>query len=432
MTVKGQAIPLYQILADEISSRIAAGRYRPGEKIPSIRKLAAEFGCNKLTVQKAFDRLRRDGLLENLVGSGSFVRFPEIISRCQALFDFKTSYISECFFPYLEARTIFSALFDREKTGALAPTPAEGDPELIKLLSEQFQVPTRGMLVISGAQQGLDLTAKVFSTRISDTILFEDPTYPGAISLFKARHFVPMEPDGPMLSALDAKLSDDIRLFYTMPSVHNPTGRSYSLEKKHAVGRRAHRRSFYIIEDDYLSEFSNHSVARFVDLFPEKTIYIKSLSQTTAAGIRLGFMVVPDALYEKFIFTKYASDLASSGLLQKFLAAFIRSGAYDRYVAQTRQRIKQRKTRLLKLAAGFSSLTVCGAQSGYSLWICSANPVRLAHPPWSAGKDFSFDSQFRDCFRISFMNMDDACFDKGLSYLGQLFERIEAGFREPG
>ncbi|GBC61762.1 PLP-dependent aminotransferase family protein [Desulfonema ishimotonii] len=415
---------IYETIAAEIEQRIASGIYKPGEKIPAIRRMAEEFGCNKLTVQKAFERLKRDGFLENVVGSGSFVRFPEKISRTGDIFDFKTAYISESFFPCQEAKAIFSDLFDTEKTGVFSPPPVEGDPAFLKILGEYYQVPTRRMIIISGAQQGLDLIAKVFAARISDAILFEDPTYPGAISLFRARHFVPLEADGPDLKRLDKKLSRKIRLFYTMPAVHNPTGISYSIAKKKAIARRAGEHPFYIIEDDYLSEFQEAPVPRFVDIFPEKTIYIKSLSQTTVSGIRLGFMIVPDALYDKFLYTKYTSDLVSTGVLQKFARAFIRSGAYRAYVDEMRRKTLTRKARLLELISGYPALSVRPGQSGYSLWVRSEKDADLPRVPWSRGRDFSFSPEFANCFRLSFMHMDDVAFEQATACLRTFLDRI--------
>jgi len=415
---------LYKQIADKIETDINRGVFKPGDKIPSIRHVAAQFGCSKLTVQKAFERLKGRGWIENIVGSGSYVRFPERINRTGDIFDFKTAYLSESFFPYLKAQQIFSNLFDEQKAAVFSTPPVEGDPELIATLGKFYRVPTRRMLIISGAQQGLDLTAKVFSTGISENILFEDPTYPGAISLFKAKHFVPLQADGPDIAALDALLPSQIRLFYTMPTVHNPTGISYSLERKEQIVRRARQHPFYIIEDDYLSEYHASPVPRFVDLFPEKTIYIKSLSQTTVSGIRLGFMIVPPDLYEKFLYTKYTSDIASAGLVQKFVREFIQTGAFADYIAATDQKISRRREQVLDLVNTAPGLTVQLPQHGCSLWVCANDSVLPEHQPWNTGREFSFSPEYRNCFRLSFMNLDDAIFERALEYLQNIFTRM--------
>ncbi len=415
--------PLYQRIAAEIASQISDGRYKPGQRIPSIRHYAACFECNKLTVQKAFSLLRRRGIIENRVGSGSYVRYPEKLGSAGEVFDFRTDYLEVGFFPYRRAQEIYNELFASEKAQALAPVQVKGDPGLIRVLSRLYHVPAERMIIISGAQQGLDLIAKLFAFRITDKILFEDPTYPGAISLFKARHFVPFRSGGPDLEVLDRKLSGKIKLFYAMPAVHNPTGRSYSLRVKEAVAAKARIHGFYIIEDDYLSEFGDESIPRFLDLVPENTIYIKSLSQTTVAGLRLGFMVVPQEIYDKILYAKYTSDIASNGLVQKFFARFISQGYYQEHLVTMADKVAYRKKSLAQLIAEFDFLQCdAGRQQGYSLWVKANREMAIDNAPWRWGSDFSFDPTYRCYFRLSFMHLRDQHFKQGLDYLRRLFK----------
>lgn len=422
MSSVNMKLPRYQVIARVIRERIESGDYTPGTRIPSIRQLARELDCNKLTVHRAFDILKKDGLIENRVGSGSFVRFPEKITMPEGIFDFRTDYLDESLFPYEQVQEIFNQLFNTEKAHTLAPTPTAGDDGLLRVLSQYYHVPVQCMVIISGAQQGLDLVAKVFSAKISDTMLFEDPTYPGAISLFKAKHFVPLAPDGPDLGCLKDKLNRaHIRLFYTMPTVHNPTGMAYSQEKKVAVARLARQYNFYIVEDDFLSEFRNPAGPRFVDICPEQTIHIKSLSQTTVSGIRLGFMVVPETLYDKFLYAKFSSDIASFGLMQRCMREFFKKGLYERHLKQVEQTIRVRRDKLFELIDRVDMLSVSHHQTGYSLWVKKHQPLLLPHVPWSKGEEFSFSTEFRQCFRLSFMHMDDIAFENGLSYLKRLW-----------
>ena len=414
--------PIYQLIADTIKKRVSAGLYKPGERIPPIRTFTGQFGVNKATVHKAFERLKNEGLIENKVGSGSYVRFPERIESFAGRFDFRTDYLNAHLFPFEPAQTIFNDIFSTEKNAALAPTPAEGDPELLQVLSQYYHVPAERMLMISGAQQGLDLVSKVFSAKISESILFEDPTYPGAISLFKARHFVPLQSDGPDIDQLDQRLTGQIRLFYAMPSVHNPTGISYSRAIKQAVVQRARQHQFYIIEDDYLGELKP-GAPRFIDIDPDRTIHIKSFSQTTSAGIRLGFMVVPADLYEKFVYAKFSSDIHSFGLLQKFLREFIKQGHYTRHIEKVRRIAQRRRSQLEKVIAPYPFLVAEHQQSGYSLWIKSQIPIDSPHAPWCGGETFSFTPLFRNYFKLAFMHMDDETFSQSLSYIEDLIQK---------
>ena len=410
----------YQTIADTIRERIVSRRYKPGQKIPSIRQFAEEFKCNKLTVQRAFELLKQAKVIENRVGSGSYVRFPEQIIGSSTVFDFRSDYLDPSLFPYQQIQTIFNQLFDQKKALALAPPPAEGDPGLIRALSRYYYLPCDQMLIISGAQQGLDLVAKVFGTTISDALLFEDPTYPGAISLFKARHFVPLEADGPDLNALKKMLQTPVRLFYTMPTVHNPTGITYSLEKKKAIYRLAGDHDFYIIEDDCFSEFKKSKSSRFIDLCPDHTIYIKSLSQVTVSGIRLGLMVVPKRLYSQFLQAKFSSDIASFGLMQRCLCEFIQQGFLQKHIDVVGPKIDQRRRRLIKVIENVSHLSLCQSQAGYSLWVKSRLFLPVTPVPWSRGEEFSFTPQIRSYFRLAFMHMDDDQFERGVQYLKQI------------
>jgi 2-aminoadipate transaminase len=412
----------YQAIAQTIRDRIASGLYPPGERIPSIRRFAEAFRCNKLTVQHAFETLKQEGVIENRVGSGSYVRFPERVDAPEGIFDFHTDYLDESLFPYRRLQEIINGLFETDRAHALAPTPAAGDPGLIRVLSRFYQVPAGQMIVVSGAQQGLDLVAKMFAADIAEAMLFEDPTYPGAISLFKPRHFIALEQDGPDLDQLEAILDrTQIRLFYAMPTVHNPTGRAYSAEKKAAIAQLACKHGFYIIEDDYLGEFRPGVGARFVDICPEQTIYIKSLSQTTVAGIRLGFMVVPRHLFDKGLYVKFASDIGSIGLMQRALGAFFEQGGYQEHLSRVAAAAIDRRARLTALIESMAHLTAGPDQAGFSLWVRSERSLPSMTVPWRRGEDFSFSSEARAFLRISFMHMDDATFVKGIEHLSRLW-----------
>jgi DNA-binding transcriptional MocR family regulator len=418
--------PLYRIIAGDLLERIRQGRYTPGQRIPSVRGIAADYGCNKLTVQKAFDVLSQDGYLEKRVGSGSYIKFPQHMETAGEIFDLTTSYLCPAFFPHRHAKEMLSALIDTEGGDAFGAVPVEGEPRLMACLGARYHVATRQMLVISGAQQGLDLTAKVLAARISESVMFESPTYPGAINLFKPRHFIPMAADGPDMAAFEDLISDDIRLYYAMPAVHNPTGITYSPEKMAAVARLADKHGFTIIEDDYLSEFLDKPRQRFLDLAPDRTIYIKSLSQTTAAGIRLGFMIVPEALYDRFRQAKFSSDIGSTGLLQKFFRRFVDSGAYDRYIEDMRTLTKRRRRQIIDLIAGINRLSLTLPQSGYNLWVESDRELPSTGMPWASGERFSFDPEMRRRFRLSFMHLENDTFEKALAYLKTLLERLIA------
>ena len=196
---------------------------------------------------------------------------------------------------------------------------------------------------------------------------------------------------------------------------------TYSPAKKEAVAELAQQYGFYIIEDDFLSEFKTDDNPRFVDICPEQTIHIKSLAQTTVAGIRLGFMVVPEALFDRFLYAKFSSDIASPGLMQRCMHRFFQQGLYQDHLDRVKPEVARRKQRLLDLIHPLRFLSVSSDQMGYSLWIKSHKPMALAQVPWSRGQEFSFSPHAHTFFRLSFMHMGGATFNKGVEYLERLW-----------
>lgn len=422
---------LYREIYNEIKAAIKARRFLPGARLPSIREIAEQRGCNKLTVKKAFDRLKADGFIEIRVGSGSFVRFPEGSNHeNQRIYPFHSAYIASELFPTDAAAQIMEDLF-REETGLFGAGPVGGEAELLQVLSERYRVPAETSLIISGAQQGLNLCSSLYNLKISEQLVFEDPTYSGAISVFKPRKFVPLLEDGPDLAVLRGVAAKGARFFYTMPEVHNPTGITYSEEKIHRVAEIAREFDLVLIEDDYLSEFIPNRLLRFVDLIPERTIYIKSLSKVSAPGIRLGFMTVPPELYQKVLYKKYSADIGTTALMQKFLTRFIQAGLLDEHIACCRAVLQQRKQQVLRIIGKYPFLHLNWKQAGYNLWLRTDLPLSIPNPPWAEGGNFSFSPQMRNFLRLSLLGMNDEHFAHGLAYLDSLFASMQAGFSRP-
>ncbi len=422
---------LYEDIFHSLKDAIQKGTYAPGDRLPSIREVARQRNCNKLTVKKAFDMLKDHGLVENHVGRGSFVIFPEWSDASPGpVYAFHSAYICEELFPSAEAGEVFQEIF-REERGLFAAGPVGGEPELVKALAQRYDVPPETTIIISGAQQGLNLCSTLYSVNVSESIVFEDPTYSGAISVFKPKHFVPLQSDGPDMESLRIVVAGRTRFFYVMPEVHNPTGISYSKEKMRKIAEYAEEYNFFIIEDDYLSEFLDERPLRFIDIAPKRTIYIKSLSKVTAPGIRLGFMTVPFGLYQKLLRSKYSADIGTTSLMQKFLTRFIRSGLMDQHLRTCRRTLVERKRRVMEVLQRYSFLEVPPGQHGYNLWLHTSVKPEISNPPWAEGKNFSFSAEFENAFRLSLLGMNERDFGRGVAYLDSLFESFNRPSSRP-
>jgi len=146
-----------------------------------------------------------------------------------------------------------------------------------------------------------------------------------AIAVFKSRGAeiadVPLSCDGPNLNILEYNLKKyKPKLIYTIPSFQNPTGISYSNEKRKEILALAERYDAYIIEDDYVSglDFENMGFATVKSMDKsDRVIFLKSFSKIFMPGLRLGFMVVPSSLKSYIIEAKHATDISTSGLIQR-------------------------------------------------------------------------------------------------------------------
>lgn len=164
-----------------------------------------------------------------------------------------------------------------------------------------WQVDPAQILITTGSQQGLDLVAKVVA-ETGSKILVESPTYLGAVMAF-----TPMEPevisvandsDGIDLADLGSK-AQDARFLYVQPNFQNPTGRTMSETRRTALSRQAEQLGLPLVEDNPYGDlwFDAPPPAPLTALNPQGGIYLGSFSKVLAPGLRLGFIVAPQAVY---------------------------------------------------------------------------------------------------------------------------------------
>lgn len=406
---------LYERIFEDLKRSIAEGEIRPGERLPSIREVAQRYGCNKITALKAFDLLSAGGLVENHVGSGSFVCYPTAPTEAEG--DFSAARLSEDFFPYEEAGAILADILAKARGRVFSASPTRGEEGLLSALARRFSLPEASLLVTSGGLQGLDLCRRLFSGRLGPggrdepRILVEEPCFPSALTLFRPQASLPLGPEGPDPAALASFFAPgqakggQSSVFYAVPDVHNPTGLRYSEAAKREIARLARELEVWIVEDDYLSELEPSGIPRFIDLVPERTIWIKSLSKTTAPGIRLGALCAPPSLRPRLEALKAEVDTGPAAWLQLFVEGLIASGILDRELEAAATIMKARRKELGTLLSAYPSLSFDASSAGYNLWVASGLPASLASPPWAEGRRFGYSPDLRRHFRLSFMSL---------------------------
>ena len=260
-------------------------------------------------------------------------------------------------FPVAEFAAACAKVLRDDPQAALQYAASEGFGPLREMVAAMlpWNVDPAQVLITTGSQQGLDLVAKVL-VDAGSKILVESPTYLGAVMAF-----TPMEPDvvsvsnddeGIDIADLRAK-AKGARFLYALPNFQNPTGRTMSEARRAALSAEAARLGLPIIEDNPYGDlwFDSAPPPPLSARNPEGCIYLGSFSKVLAPGLRLGFVVAPQAVYPKLLQAKQAADLHSPGFNQRLVAEVMKDGFLDRHVPTIRALYKSQRDAMLEALA---------------------------------------------------------------------------------
>jgi len=340
----------YSIVADSIKGNIYSGRYKPGEKLPSILTLSKELSYNTDTIVKAYKLLEAEHLIYASPKSGYYVvKSSTIVDNSNRIVDMVTIRIPDYINPYKDfCHCMEKAILLSEKMLFEYSSP-QGKPELITALAKyllNFHIFTKpqNIFITNGAQQALYILAAIPFPNNRTKVLVEQPTYSVMLQALKCNHTqvvgIERTQNGIDLNELESIFKKgDIKFFYTMPRYHNPTGFSYNFVQKKEIIRLAEQYEVYIVEDDYLADLEINTKADPMYVIGEKEliIYIRSFSKTMLPGLRLGMTILPQKLQEDFLTYKKSMDLNSPILTQGALEIYLQSSMYKFH----KQRIKK-------------------------------------------------------------------------------------------
>ena len=253
-------------------------------------------------------------------------------------------------FPIDAMREASERVLSQDGRAALQYASSEGLPALREWVAQDLkkqgmQVSPDQVLITTGSQQGLDLIAKVLIDAGSP-ILVETPTYLGALQAF-----MPMEPhvvsvdsddEGVLADDLRAK-AGDARFVYLLPNFQNPTGRTMTEARRAAVAQVTQETGLPVIEDNPYGDlwFDQAPAASLASRLPEQSLYLGSFSKILAPGLRLGYVIAPQALYPKLLQAKQAADLHTPSFNQRVVAEVLKDGFIERHVPTIRALYKR-------------------------------------------------------------------------------------------
>ncbi len=368
---------VYRQIYDRARAAIADGRLLPGARLPSARNLAAQLGAARGTVDAAYAMLAGEGWIVRRGPAGTVVA-PQLAPGQRAAPAaampvpghssgvFATDMPVAPFrmgLPALDAfpRKLWARLVARE-VRALSPAamnypdPA-GWPPLREAIAAYLGIArgiacTPAQIIVTGGYQGA--LALIGRTLIEpgDGVWFEDPGYYQArLGLLAAgARLLPLAVDAQGMCVEDGVVRAPQAAFAVVtPAHHSPLGVTLSLPRRLALLSWAAAARAWVVEDDYDGEF--HYAGRPLPALKsldrdDVVLYAGSFSKVLFPALRLGYLVVPQNLVERFVRAAHACDAGQSRLEQGVVAAFMAEGHFARHLNRMRRLYAARRAAL--------------------------------------------------------------------------------------
>jgi GntR family transcriptional regulator/MocR family aminotransferase len=407
--------PIYQQIYEAFRARIVQRELRPGQLVPSTRELARELNVSRFPVLNAYAQLLAEGYFESRTGAGTFIAtslpkenghqnrkavmnpapglrttsegassLPVYAgpSWTESLGAFQVGH------PELEAfpLKIWSKLVARQSRKLRPADLQYGDAMGLEALraaialylrtSRAVRCEAEQVMIVSGSQQALDLTTRVLLDRGAPAWV-EEPGYWLVHHILKTAGCraepVPVDHEGLDVSA-GIRLSPKARAAFVAPSHQYPLGVTMSAARRLQLLEWAQRAGSWVIEDDYDSEYRYESppIASLQGLDANsRVIYIGTFSKVLFPALRLGYIVIPPDLVDRFAAVRQTMDLCPSPFNQSVLTEFIREGHFARHIRKMRQIYAERRRVLVKeLERELGSCcTIVGGEAGMHLTI---------------------------------------------------------------
>jgi GntR family transcriptional regulator/MocR family aminotransferase len=416
---RAAAKPLYLQIYDAYRAAIVERRLRSGQQIPSTRSLASELGVSRFPVLNAYAQLLAEGYFESRIGAGTIVStsLPEQVhpvrpgtlrrtasadasfsgprptSRRSSILPtqkpppwalksgaFSIGEVASDQFPL----HIWSNLVARHARNMTARSFHYGDHmgsmvfrEMIASYlrtSRSLRCEAEQIMIVSGSQQALELSARVLLDPGS-RVWIEEPSYRltrDVLTLAGCRLVpVPVDKDGLDVAA-GLRLSPKARAAFVTPSHQYPLGVTMSASRRLQLLDWAQSSGSWIIEDDYDSEYRYESmpIASLQGLDAHsRVIYIGTFSKVLFPSLRLGYLVLPPDLVDRFMAIRRTMDIGPPSFYQEVLADFISEGHFARHIRKMRVLYRDRRSKLvdsLRKELG-PSIEILGGEAGMHL-----------------------------------------------------------------
>lgn len=358
-------------------------------------------------------------------------------------------------FPIEHISAVTQRILEKQGQQALQYGSTEGYTPLRELLAHQlnqqgFNVSRENILITSGSQQGLDLLGKVLLNP-GDRLLVESPTYMGALQAFNSYgpEYVAVRSDeeGIVIGELEPALQQNPKCMYVLPTFQNPSGVSFTLERRDQLIELAGRYGVPIIEDDPYSQlrFEGEPQPSLLALenarqqqgeqrdqpYEGNVVMLNTFSKVLTPGLRVAWVVGPAQVVRKLVLAKQGADLHTATFNQMIAYELTSSGFLEEHVPLIRKLYHERRDAMLAALEEYfpDNVSWTHPQGGLFLWVTLPEGVdttqllkdaleyRIAFVP---GASFHANGGGSNTMRLSFSNVNSEQIEEGIRRLGKL------------
>jgi len=367
----------------------------------------------------------------------------------QNMISFSLGNPEQQFFPLKALQEAYEHVMQADQGQALQYSGTEGFEELRQYIVNE-RMTTAGVsttkeeiTLISGAQQGINLSAKLFVNK-DDIIFCENPTFPGALNTFRQYHAkcigIPTDKDGMIVDELERKLIQfpNAKMIYTIPDFHNPTGTVMSRERRKQLAKLGATYRIPIVEDSPYGDivYDGERLPSVKSLDRDGwVVYLGSFSKILVPGLRTGWICATPDILSKFIMAKQNSDLQVSTLSQKLIIELTKRYSLKGHIHSLIKKYKERKEKMETSIKTYfpKDLDYTTPQGGFFFWIqlhadiCTNTLLDEAiehyHVTYVPGAPFYTEESPRNFLRLSFSSVQTDQIEEGMERLGRLLKK---------
>lgn len=348
-------------------------------------------------------------------------------------------------FPIDEIKVVNQAVLEEDGQKALQYTTTEGFLPLREWIAQRMNnrlgtsFNSDNILITHGSQQALDLTGKVFLDE-GDIVLCESPTYLAAISAFRAYgcRFIEITTDnnGMIISDLEKQLQNhpNTKVIYVIPDFQNPTGKTWSLERRRQLAEVSAKFNVAVLEDNPYGELRFEgeylpSVKSFDKL--GNILCTGTFSKIFCPGYRIGWIAGDKDIIRKYVLVKQGVDLQCNTIAQMEIAKYLQLYDIDKHIDKIRETYRNRRNLAVETMSNAfpGSVTFTKPEGGLFSWVELPEQVNARdvlekclerNVAFVPGGSFFPNGGKENTFRINFSNMPEDKIVEGLNRIGEV------------